>query len=86
MSSTFFVALAAAVIAIIYWRAVLIIVGALLLAMIVTGISTVSSAVAGQEVSSTVIGPTEPGVPGDDTPDANGATGGAVDPRAQEQP
>jgi hypothetical protein len=89
MSPTFLVALAAALIAIIYWRAVLIIVGALLLAMIATGISTVSAAVAGQEVTSTVIGPAEPGVqPGRDAPDASGggAIGGFFDPRSQEQP
>ena len=50
MSPTFLVALAAALIAIIYWRAVLIIVGASC-RHDVTGISTVSAAVAGQEVT-----------------------------------
>ena len=60
MSVTFFIALVVALLAIVYWRIVLMIVAAILIAMIATGISTVSGALAGSHEHQTIIAPGSP--------------------------
>ena len=88
MSTTFIITLIAALLAVMYWRVVLMIVVALLIAMVVTGISTVSNVVAGQEQAPTIVAPTRPDLRQDgEAADADETEGArASDPRAQEQP
>lgn len=71
MSVTFLVALVVALLAIVYWRIVLMIVVAILIAMFATGINTVSGAVSALHEHQTIVAP---GVPG--APDAPGAQAG----------
>lgn len=88
MSATFIIALIAALLAIMYWRIVLMIVCALLLAMLVTGISTVSDVIAGQEQPPTIVAPAQPDPRQDGEAADPDGTGEARegDPRAHEQP
>ena len=64
MSVTFLVALVVALLAIVYWRIVLMIVVAILIAMVATGINTVSGAVSALHEHQTIVAP---GVPGAQT-------------------
>lgn len=89
MSATFLVALLAALLAIVYWRVVLVLVGALLIAMIVTGISSVAGIVTGQEQPPpAVIAPAGPdSAPGGAQADPDeGTESRESDPRAQDEP
>jgi hypothetical protein len=88
MSVTFFIALVVALLAIVYWRIVLLVVLAILLAMIVTGISTVTSAVAGHDEQTTVIAPAVPGAQPVEPPGVPDDTSNGLpeDPRAQGEP
>lgn len=62
MSHTFLLALVVALLLIIFWRVVLILLGAVLLAMIITVITSVSGALAGQEPRPVVTAPVVPHV------------------------
>ena len=88
MSVTFLIALVVALLAIVYWRIVLMIVAAILIAMIATGISTVSSAVAGHDEQTTVIAPGVPGVQPAEPPGVSGDTSNGLpeDPQAKGGP
>jgi hypothetical protein len=91
MSVTFFIALVVALLAIVYWRIVLMIVAAILIAMIATGIITVSGAVAGLHEHQTIVAPGAPGAPGaqagEPQSDPGDTSNGSeeTDPRAQGQ-
>lgn len=88
MSSTFFVTLVVALIAVFCWRVVVMVAIAVLLAFVLTGISTVSGVLAGEKGQSTiVIAPGEPAQP-PSGPAANPGDQGAVpegDPQVREQ-
>jgi hypothetical protein len=88
MSGTFLVALIAALLAIVYWRVVLVLVGALVIAMIITGISSISDILAGQEQTPTILAPVRPGISPDGAEAEPGGAGVSPegDPRLQEQP
>ena len=88
MSATFFIALLAALLAIVYWRVVLILVGALVIAMVVTGISSVSGAIANQEQPPTITAPARPGSSPDsaEAEQVEGTGGLESDPRVEEEP
>ena len=74
MSSTFFITLVVALVAVFCWRVVVMVAIAVLLAFVLTGISTVSDVMAGQEGEHTVV--IAPGGPGPQpdgvAPDAGG--------------
>ncbi len=79
MSTTFFVTLVVALLAVFYWRVVVMVAIAVLLAFVLTGISAVSDVMAGQEGEHTVVI-----APGDPAPQPDGvapdAGGEAVAP------
>lgn len=85
MSVTFFIALVVALLAIVYWRIVLMIVAAILIAMIVTGISTVSGALSGQHEHQTIIAPGSPAGEPQNDPGVTSNGSEDADPRAQGQ-
>lgn len=62
MSTTFLITLVVALLAIVYWRVVLIVVGAFLLAMVLTGLNSVSDVMAGQRTPPADSAPERPGV------------------------
>jgi hypothetical protein len=74
MSPTFFVTLVVALAAVFYWRVVVMIAIAVLLAFVLMGISTVSSVMTGQKEEHSTVAPAQPGqqrdgaVPGSDEP------------------
>ena len=77
MSATFFITLVVALMAIVYWRVVLVVAGALVLALVGTGISSISDAVAGQQGRPAATAPAEPGAGRDGSaPAAGGAAPG----------
>jgi hypothetical protein len=89
MSTTFLVALVVALAAVFYWKVVLMVVIAVLLAFVLTGITAVSNVLAGQEDERPIVlAPGTPGQPPDGgaTDPAQEAPAGEGDPRAQEQP
>jgi hypothetical protein len=85
MSVTFFIALVVALLALVYWRIVLLVVLAILLAMVVTGISAVTSAVAGHDEQTAVLAPGLPGVQPAEPPGVPGDTSNGLpeDPQAE---
>ena len=92
MSVTFLVALVVALLAIVYWRIVLMIVVAILIAMFATGINTVSGAVSALHEHQTIVAPGVPGAPGAQAGELQSDPGDTSsgsqesDPRAQGEP
>ncbi|MDT0348002.1 hypothetical protein [Pseudonocardia charpentierae] len=91
MSSTFFITLVVALVAVFCWRVVVMVAIAVLLAFVLTGISTVSGALAGQQGDRpVVVAPGAPGAPiqqpGGPAPDPGSQDDGPNgEPRVQEQ-
>ena len=85
MSVTFFIALVVALLAIVYWRIVLVIVAAILIAMIVTGLSTVSGALSGPPEHQTIVAPGPPAGEQQNDPGVTSNGSEDADPRAQGQ-
>jgi hypothetical protein len=86
MSPTFFVTLVVALAAVFYWRVVVMIAIAVLLAFVLMGISTVSSVMTGQKKEhSTVVAPAQPGQQRGGVPSSDESPGQEAPP-PQEQP
>jgi hypothetical protein len=87
MSPTFLIALVVALAAVFYWRVVVMIAIAVVLAFVLMGISTVSSVMAGQEEGhSIVVAPASPGQQRDVAGPGSDQPPGPEDAPPQEQP
>jgi hypothetical protein len=83
MSGHFLATVAIAFVLVIFWRVTVMVLVALLIALLATGIDSVAEVVTGAGEHTTVLAPAAPDAP---APDENGSDIGEPDARAQSEP